>query len=262
MASPPSPLLVPRPRFRDFRSQGAVRVDEIIDSNPVNPIISRLRPNTPPTEFEIDETAGWLFNKGGNFQRETYSRHYRRTFRVDNTITKEEFIPTLPERGIVEALKKLRSGVLPLVVDLPPALYTLSADPTTWGLMYEYIWSNILLGPFIYGKQRSGKRYYHNEDQFEVYDKTEDEPAEITVQPSIDRQGDAKMMYWEKVIMCAHKPRTPQATYFVVEYEIPSEEKVVDYIRYMRNQNSTVRFLNILYHNLLVPYVFGKAPET
>lgn len=233
-----------------------------IEENPTNPRFTRYRPNTPPTEQETRETVGWLFPKG-DLVRVTYSRNFKRTFQNNNEQTSEEFIPTLPLQGVVAALKKMRSEVLSKVEFLPPALYELSSDPNTWGAMEPYIWYNILLGPYEWNVPISGKRYDTVEDQFDYYDKTLDTPAEMTVELPVEKRGDAEMLYWQNVIMCGHNVESSSAVYFIVTYQSPEEDVIVDYIRKKRKEYdiSNEKFYFILFHNLLVPYVFGKAPE-
>jgi hypothetical protein len=220
---------------------------------------AEYRPNTPLTVEEQTETVPWLFSKA-SLTRVTYSRHFRRTFGNNNEMLEEEFIPKLPDNGMRSALQRLRSQVLPKVEPLPPALYELGNDPATWGDMAPYIWYNVLLGPFDYNQKYSGKRYDSLEDQFEIFNDNDNYTAEMNILPPQDTLGDSEMLYWQNVIMCGHNTGSQNATYFIVTYEEPSEEQIVDYLRKKRkefDQNSET-FMFFLFHNLLVPYVFGK----
>ena len=211
------------------------------------------------TDAESEEVRYALFNKPG-YQRVTWSRHYRREYDIRDKLLKEEFIPKLSDATIEAALRKLRSTIFPLVENQPPALIELGNDPETWGSVTDQIWYNILLGPFIYGKARSNARYDTREDQFDAYDAEDDVPAETVVEPAVEQAGNAEMLYWENVIMCGHDIGGGNEKFFIITHQEPTESNKVDYLRRQRKLFDTENdaFLLVLYHNLLVPYVFGK----
>lgn len=249
-------LIVPKANRREtVRDRTEASLNKDILTLGIRP---RFRPNTPPTREEREETEGWLFSKA-NFVRTTYSRHYVRMW-VGNVVsaTTERYIPRLPESGIVGALKKLRSGILSKIDRFDPGVYKLSDDPETWGYLKDYIWYNILLGPYEWNRPRSGKQYVTAEDQFDMYDPSIDVPAEMTIEASTDPIGDATVSYAANEIVFYYP------NYYKFTYEIPSEEKTVDYLRDKRKEfeYSDNEFMFILFHNLLVPYVFGKRPSS
>ena len=214
--------------------------------------------DAPFTRKTADEAnfVGWLFSKN-KYSRVAYSRHFKRT--LDDSgdgvyrQTDLEFIPALPESGVAEALKKLRSGILPVVGNLPSSLYDLDDDDRSWGALAPFIWYNILLGPYEWGAQRSKRLHATVEDADEAYNAKLDEPAEMTIRPRFD---DDSVSYFGNTIL--HRRGSPE-TYFGVTYRSPPEDAIVDYIRRKRKEfdQNGEKFMFVLFHNLLVPYVFG-----
>jgi hypothetical protein len=251
----------------------------------------RFRSEPSVSEREKIFIEGVLFSKSGQ-PRVTYSRHFRRSYTntndADNAFQNrfqqksEEFIPTLSKEGIVAALKKLRSEIFPLIIDFPlrqtrpsvrsrrtpgsnrSAIWEFGSDPEYWGLYTPYLMYNVLLGPYEYGTQLSGTQYITNEDQVEEFDPNLQVPAEMTVEPPQDWSGNAQMFYRQQVITCRHDVGTPNEKYFTIQYQDPPEDVIVAYLRKKRKEydQNDEQFMFVLFHNLLVPYVFGKTPDS
>ena len=223
-------------------------------------LVAPLEPGLPVTEpiTKEDEelTQFYLFNKLG-YQRVTYSRHYRREYDIRGNLVNEEFLPKFDDETIVDILKKLRSGIFGIISDIGQFTVELSEDPSNWGTLAPYIWYNILLGPYIYGKSIQG-RYNTSQDQFDPYDENDDVPAQAAILPPIDNYEFARMTYMNGLIVCIFKG--PPESFAVIKYKDPPEETIVDYLRQQRKlwDTPTTAFELLVFHNLLVPYVFGK----
>jgi hypothetical protein len=238
-----------------------------------------VAPNEPKFEAEPimrqedkEFLEGNIFGKT-NRPRVTFSRHFRRTYQNTNQEINafqnrfdqkdEEFIPTLPREGIVKALKKLRSEIFPILIEFSPGIWELGSDPDYWGgLVQKYLMCNVLLGPYEYGVQLSGTKYITTEDQVEEFDPSLEVPAEMTVEPVVDSWDNAEMLYYQQVVMCGKDVGTINEAFFIITYQDPPEDVIVQYLRKKRTEydQRNQQFMFVLFHNLLVPYVFGKTP--
>jgi len=201
--------------------------------------------------------VGWLFSEN-RYSRVSYSKHFKRTYddEAGDGVYRQtdiEFIPSLPQRGVAQALENLRSGVSLAVRDRQARLYVLDDDPREWGPLADFVWYNILLGPYAWGAQRS-LTAPTVEDSFDDDGADLDEPAEMTVLPRFD----SDMSYHKNTILQKRGP-SEAPTYFGFTYATPSDDAIANYVRSKRKEfdQSGKKFMFVLFHNLLVPYVLG-----
>jgi hypothetical protein len=256
-----SQLITPSKRTQTApsRSSSVSESTELPDTTFTEPQSAPYESEPLPTEQEVRDTAPLLFVKSA-VTRFTFSKFYKRILNNNNEILQETYIPKLPDEGIKAALKKLRSEIFPKIVNLPPALYELNNNPETWGELAPYIWYNVLLGPYEYDRPYSKKIHFTDEDQFDLVDDSNELEAEMNILPPDEKLGNSEMLYWRDVIMCGHNSLSDTATFFILHYQTLTEDQIVDYLRAKRREfdQKSETFMFILFHNLLIPYVFGK----
>jgi hypothetical protein len=227
---------------------------------------SPLAPAYPQTILKFDEQSikNTLFTKVTSEPLFTFSRYFFRRYNTDGSLNFKKFIPKLSDKDLVRLLKKIRSEILPSMLRGRAFDVELSPDIYNWPNL-EQLMANVLLGPFLYDEQRSGKKYIISEDQFEFYEPPPGHQGLVkNLPPTIDEIGGIEVLYFKTGVLATPKNNdfSSAAEYSRYNYIYPSEETIVNYLRDERyknipfDSNSKMSSKFVLYHNLLIPYIF------
>ena len=215
-----------------------------------------------------------------NYYIPTYSLYYYRLYNPERKLKFYLHIPNLSNKNIVQLLKYIRNNLLLIMKrryletafpNLDPPLEnvtdTLDEDIDYWTYRKEFM-ANVLLAPYIYpGFERSGFRYVSPLDINEKFEPRQEVEASVNISPinETDRYG-----FQLKSQATSISFIVPNGSVYTYNYKYPSELKIVDYLREMREKTgpdptnpeafdvkSQTAWEWFLYHNLLKPYVYG-----
>jgi len=197
----------------------------------------------------------------------TYSRRYKKTRDAAGNVIASQYIPRLTNETINRALKYLRGGTgasltrSAAVRAFLSGSRSMSVEPDLssreWSEQSPYFWYNILLGPYEWEIPRSGRSYAAPED--DLSDAGVDSASSIEFPR---QESDDRILFGDNGFDFSVGVGTPEEKTMMF-YVAPrgGEQEIVDYIRASRKHFDGLGddFMFVLFHNLLVPYVFGEA---
>lgn len=228
-----------------------------------SPLLAAYTPKT--VKFDERAIKDKLFRKTGNEEFITFSKYFATHYSIGGSIISKQFIPKLSDQDIVKLLKKMRNEVGQFFATSKPFDITLPEKIADWPYeLLESIMANVLLGPYIYNEPRSGKKYIKNQDVFDFYEPPPGyEGKLVNSEPIENRLLYFDILFYKNNITAALKPSMvnefTDARYYSYSYKYPTEVEIVNYLRFNRFIEASPEKLStkfILYHNLLVPYIF------
>ena len=191
-------------------------------------------------------------------EKSTYSKYFYRKYDYDGKLLFKKYIPSLSDKTVVQLLKQVRSAIFrELYVNLNSNQSVQLPDDTLSDWPKSVV-ANVLLGPYIYGVVFSGNKYVTNEDQFEIVQDTLPEGIAVNVVPETEQLPGVTIQYELQKIALSDNNTNTSTT---IIYNYPSERAIVRYLRSQRalqevTATGTLSTEFVLYHNLLVKYIF------